>query len=183
MNTPPEEEGRTRTADTANLGLAALAMIAVLVVVLTCLVTYMAQTYLDRWRASAKLRRAEQAKLGVMPDTGLARGRLSSSEQIRRATKPLPAGDMADWFSWDYYPPYAKRAGLEGRVGVKIHIDTQGVVSDCRVVMSSGVSVLDQTTCALAIRNGKFSPARNENGQVIESDVVLPVVRWQLKEE
>lgn len=36
---------------------------------------------------------------------------------------------------------------------------------------------------ALAIRNGKFSPARNENGRAIESDVTLPVVHWQLKEE
>jgi len=183
MNMPPEQESRQRKADTGNLALAALALIGVLVVVLTCLVTFMAQTYLNRWRADARVHRAGQAKQGAGSVAGSVPGGLSNSEQSRRLTPALPAADMADWFSEGYYPPYAKRAGLEGRVGVKIHVDTGGVVSDCRVVMSSGVSVLDQTTCALAIRNGKFSPARNENGRAIESDVTLPVVHWQLKEE
>lgn len=99
---------------------------------------------------------------------------------------PRPAamvGNPAEWFSDDFYPPSAKQKGLEGRVSVVLRVDADGTVSDCTVVMSSGVAVLDQATCSSAIQNGRFSPALDDKGKPVASDVKLPPVRWQLRDE
>lgn len=92
-------------------------------------------------------------------------------------------GSPADWFSEETYPPYAKRHSIEGRVSVRLTIDETGLVSDCRVTASSGVPTLDQATCADAISNGRFKPAVDASGKPITSELDLPPVRWQLKDE
>lgn len=92
-------------------------------------------------------------------------------------------GTPGDWFSEDYYPPAAKKSGIEGRVSVMLTVGVDGKVADCRVTSSSGNSDLDDTTCKLAKRFGRFKPALDDSGKPIASEVRLPPVRWQLKEE
>ncbi|MGJ3649973.1 energy transducer TonB [Sphingomonas sp. GlSt437] len=92
-------------------------------------------------------------------------------------------GSYQDWFSQDYYPPAAKKASIEGRVGVLLSIGADGRVSGCRVVSSSGNQDLDDTTCRLAQRFGRFRPAQDDAGNPIASELRLPPVRWQLKDE
>lgn len=104
------------------------------------------------------------------------------------APEPAPhgahlMGNPGDWFSDDIYPPYAKHYGIEGRVRVRVVIDETGLVKDCHVVASSGAPTLDQATCSAAIRNGRFKPAVDASGKPITSELDLPPVRWQLKDE
>ncbi|MGJ3649600.1 energy transducer TonB [Sphingomonas sp. GlSt437] len=134
--------------------------------------------------------------------SGLVERLIRSGRDRERQTGPAPAppapepaapepaphgahmiGSPADWFSEETYPPYAKRHSIEGRVSVRLTIDETGLVSDCRVTASSGVPTLDQATCADAISNGRFKPAVDASGKPITSELDLPPVRWQLKDE
>lgn len=101
----------------------------------------------------------------------------------RLASGAQPRGNYADWFPNDYYPPAAKRAGIEGRVGVVLTVGADGRVSDCTVTSSSGNADLDDTTCRLAKRSGRFKPALDDTGKPIESKFRIPGVRWRLVDE
>lgn len=101
----------------------------------------------------------------------------------RLAQAAVPRGSPGDWFSDEFYPPAAKRAGVQGRVSVALSVGADGKVADCRVTASSGNADLDETTCRLAKRFGRYKPALDENGKPIESQVRIPAVRWVLKDE
>lgn len=92
-------------------------------------------------------------------------------------------GNPQDWFPNDYYPPAAKRAGIGGRVTVMVAVGTNGKVTSCHVVSSSGNQDLDDTTCKLAQRFGKYKPALDNSGQPIETQVRLGPIRWEVKDE
>lgn len=102
---------------------------------------------------------------------------------VTDAARAMPMGDMADWFSNDEYPPFAKKHGLEGRVRVTLNVDADGTVSDCTIAVSSGVRSLDLVTCAAAIRFGRFKPAHDATGNPVADRVDMPAVRWQLRSE
>lgn len=91
-----------------------------------------------------------------------------------------PRGNQGDWFPQDSYPAAARREGAEGRVSVTVGIGTNGRVTDCRVVSSSGNAELDGATCRLATRNGRFTPAKDADGQPVVSSFTLRNVRWRL---
>jgi TonB family protein len=57
------------------------------------------------------------------------------------------------------YPSAAKKAGLEGKVYLKILIDLKGVVSQVQVVKSSGAAILDSAAVNTA-KKYKFAPAK-----------------------
>lgn len=89
-------------------------------------------------------------------------------------------GSVGDWFPQDSYPAAALRDHAEGRVGVAVTVLASGRASGCEVVSSSGNSDLDQATCRLAIRNGRFQPARDQAGNAVAARIVLPPVRWRI---
>ena len=99
----------------------------------------------------------------------------------RVAVKVSPKGNPGSWFSNDDYPPAARRAEAQGRVSVALNIGADGRVTGCRVTSSSGNQDLDDATCRLAQRRGRFNPAKDPSGASIESTYVLPGVRWQLE--
>jgi periplasmic protein TonB len=80
----------------------------------------------------------------------------------------------------DDYPDASRRAGEEGVTGVRVTIGTDGRVSACSVVRSSGFSRLDERACQIAQRRWRFKPA-TENGQPVE-ETVNRNYRWQLQE-
>lgn len=89
-------------------------------------------------------------------------------------------GDVAGWFPQESYPAAALRAGVEGRVGVAVTVTPAGRAGGCEVVSSSGSGELDAATCSLALRNGRFEPARDRVGNALATRLVLPSVRWRL---
>ncbi|WP_119037562.1 energy transducer TonB [Hephaestia caeni] len=65
------------------------------------------------------------------------------------------------------YPKQARKAGHGGTVVVTLAIDADGSVSGCTVARSSGVAVLDQTTCRLARARFRYTPARDAAGRAV----------------
>jgi protein TonB len=101
----------------------------------------------------------------------------------RIATPVSPRGNQAGWFPQDSYPAAAKRAGAAGRVSVTVNVGTDGRVSGCTVISSSGNADLDSTTCNLARRNGRFNPAKDANGTPVASTFALRGILWKLEDE
>src|SRR5690606_17540542 len=82
--------------------------------------------------------------------------------QTRGAT---PDG-LARWSAriQENYPSRAVRDEIEGRVGVRVTIGTNGRVSGCTVTSSSGSSILDDAACDGMQRYARFNPALDDAG-------------------
>ncbi|MEO9133127.1 MAG: TonB family protein [Sphingomonas sp.] len=99
-----------------------------------------------------------------------------------KEAKVEPIGNPASWFSSDDYPPEARRNNQAGRVSIALSVDPAGKVVGCDVISSSGFPLLDTGTCEVALRNGRFTPARAASGKAVVGTFVIPGVRWQLAE-
>lgn len=84
-------------------------------------------------------------------------------------------------FSRDDYPKEAVRNGWEGTVVADLSVNKKGRVSACRIVKSSGYTVLDRTTCNLLFRRAKFTPATDDNGDPTEDTFRTPPIDWRLQ--
>jgi protein TonB len=93
-----------------------------------------------------------------------------------------PKGDPAAWFSTDDYPPGALRDQREGVTKIAYVINEQGRIDSCNVTGSSGSPDLDDTSCRLMLRRGRFSPALDQSGKPIKSSGTRNV-RWQIPKE
>lgn len=72
------------------------------------------------------------------------------------------------------YPPSARAARQGGTVATHLNVDTDGRVSKCRVIKSSGNADIDAITCRLIEQRFRFEPARSKAGQPIAD-----VTGWQ----
>ena len=70
------------------------------------------------------------------------------------------------------YPHEAGEAGLGGTVGVRFYVEPDGRVSGCDVTRSSGVPVLDDTTCRLIVERFRFRPSRDPSGRPVPATIV-----------
>ena len=82
-----------------------------------------------------------------------------------RARGATPDG-LARWSAriQENYPPRAVRDEVEGRVGVRVSIGTNGRVASCSVTSSSGSSILDEAACEGMERYARFNPALDDDG-------------------
>ena len=98
------------------------------------------------------------------------------------AVRPTPATPRGrgNIISEDDYPDASRRAEEQGVVRVSYVVDTDGKVSSCTVVQSSGSSRLDDATCKIIMRRFRFNPA-TVNGQPVPETKTQPV-RWQLRD-
>jgi len=60
------------------------------------------------------------------------------------------------------YPDLARKAGIEGRVVVKMIVDIDGSVLDAQIMKSSGNQMLDESAI-VAARRCKFTPAKQRD--------------------
>lgn len=102
---------------------------------------------------------------------------------VSQAARATPKGNPGNWFTHDDYPAAALRANASGRVTVVLSIDTSGRVANCKVTSSSGNSDLDDTTCRLATRRGRFNVAKDAAGNPIPSQATIPGVKWTVTDE
>ncbi|HPU16097.1 MAG TPA: TonB family protein [Polymorphobacter sp.] len=72
------------------------------------------------------------------------------------AASPYTAGD---------YPQSASRNSEMGYARIRVIVSPQGKPIDCAVVDSSGTASLDAASCAVMLKRGAFTPARDDNGQ------------------
>jgi TonB family protein len=77
------------------------------------------------------------------------------------------------------YPAEAIRLRAEGLAVVELTTTVRGEATACRVVTSTGTSVLDEATCRLAMTRAKLSPATDEYGESVAGTATLRFV-WRL---
>ena len=92
---------------------------------------------------------------------------------------PFYLGEPSRWITTDDYPASAVQAGQKGTSTALWTIGIDGRVKDCRIVRSSGVAALDQATCTLIAKRGRYMPARDKRGNLIEFHSMRRVV-WRL---
>ena len=95
------------------------------------------------------------------------------------ATMPSIRNGIASIFSTDDYPSAAVRESLQGTSGIRFWVSKDGKPSDCKIVETSGTKVLDQQSCGVVLRRGKFDPARTIKGDAIASPAFVRI-RWEL---
>ncbi|TMJ17704.1 MAG: energy transducer TonB [Alphaproteobacteria bacterium] len=95
--------------------------------------------------------------------------------------RAIGEGGAAGWFSSDDYPKEAIVQGAEGVTAVRLTVDPNGKVSDCKVTGSSGFASLDDTTCSLFRARGNFIPAHDRRGRPTTDSTSIRI-RWVLPE-
>ena len=91
-------------------------------------------------------------------------------------------GNPASWVTTDDYPPAALREGRQGVVAISWQINEQGRVENCQVTQSSGSPDLDDAACKLVTRRGKYTPAKDTNGNPIRGTDSRRF-RWQIPDQ
>jgi len=92
--------------------------------------------------------------------------------QAAVATRPV--GQIFGLIQPDDYPEQALESGLGGTVGVRMRIEPNGKIGECVALESSGVPILDKTTCAILMKRGRFTPAMGHDGK----PVAAPYFTW-----
>lgn len=77
------------------------------------------------------------------------------------------------------YPMTALGADAQGVVIVRLMIGVDGRVSDCILLRSSGNTALDDRTCRVYRRDGRFNPAIGEDGQPV-AEGYITWVTWRI---
>gem|GEM_PF-2791503 len=88
---------------------------------------------------------------------------------------PVVAIDPGSWLTTDDYPGAPVITAQGGRVHVRMAVDATGRPTSCTVTNTSGLPVLDNHTCALMMRRGHFTPARDARGRAIAGSFTTTV--------
>jgi protein TonB len=67
-------------------------------------------------------------------------------------------------YAVDDYPVQALKAGESGYVVIEVTVAPDGRPTNCTVVASSKSQVLDQKSCAVMLKRGRFAPAVDQAG-------------------
>jgi TonB family protein len=104
---------------------------------------------------------------------------MTSEEVATMATLAQHPTGVVSLFSTDDYPSSAVSKKEQGTAGVRFWIGPDGRASDCQVVESSGSQTLDDQTCSIMEKRARYSPARNNKGEVIRS-IGFQRIRWEI---
>lgn len=94
---------------------------------------------------------------------------------------PTPRGNPGGWASPRDYPSRALREEREGVTRFRVNVGANGRVTSCQITGSSGHSDLDDTTCKLITRRGRFRPATDGSNNEV-AGTWSSAVRWQIPE-
>lgn len=106
---------------------------------------------------------------------------LASTGPAANAKIPEPRGNLAGVFLYSDYPTEALQKNQQGDVGVSLHINATGAISDCIVEKSSGSAILDTRTCDVIRKRATFKPALDSKGRGIESQY-HQTIHWRIAE-
>jgi protein TonB len=113
---------------------------------------------------------------------------LSPGFAVPSATSPAPnAGrqvetiraraNLASYISDADYPSAGHAQHMQGNTGLRLSVATDGRVTNCDIVSSSGYPLLDETTCRLLTARAQFTPAHDAHGNAT-TDVVGARISW-----
>jgi protein TonB len=95
---------------------------------------------------------------------------------------PTPRGNPGNWANSNDYPSGPLRRNEEGVTSFRVTVSTDGRVQSCEVTRSSGSAELDDATCKLISRRGRFNPATDGDGQPT-AGAWASSVRWQIPKD
>lgn len=78
------------------------------------------------------------------------------------------------------YPDRAVERGAVGSTELLLTISPEGVPIDCRPIRATGHKDLDQKTCEVLRKKGRFTPAVDRAGQPMQSPIVFSVA-WRVQ--
>lgn len=102
-----------------------------------------------------------------------------TSSFIPRSAKPRT--NPGTWATTLDYPARAIREGRQGVTAFRVSVGTDGKVSECMIIRSSGSQDLDEATCAKVSKRAKFEPATDANGNRVTGSYANSI-RWELPE-
>lgn len=108
----------------------------------------------------------------------LAKWGLSKPDQARIARFPEPEVSLNSLVSDYDYPTAALARRSIGRVEARVTIHTDGSISDCRIVRSSGHKPLDDMMCEVVGR-ARFRPAIDDGGVALSSPYYF-AINWMM---
>lgn len=76
-------------------------------------------------------------------------------------------------------PPALRGAAFSGTSRVEVAVGTQGEVTACRTLHSSGSNVLDALTCRLIFERFRFRPALDRRGRP-RPDTIIYEQEWTI---
>ena len=113
-------------------------------------------------------------------DDDLVAGWGFDASQQRLLSVPVkPSNYPGRWVTNDDYPRDDFVRKNEGMTTFLLGVGTDGAVTGCRVVGSSGFPSLDKRTCELLLARAVFEPAKDRGGQPVASFYVNRVW-WQV---
>ncbi|HWH23044.1 MAG TPA: energy transducer TonB [Allosphingosinicella sp.] len=80
------------------------------------------------------------------------------------------------------YPPLSIKLREEGTTHYRAQVDGKGRLQSCMITKSSGYARLDEATCDLLIRNGRFKPGMSSDGRGIRTAIDGQMV-WKLPDQ
>jgi TonB family protein len=101
------------------------------------------------------------------------------SDGLRSEHKQRATANLVDLFKDSDYPVAAAQGRFEGTVKVALLIDETGKLSDCSVVQTTGVALLDAQACALIKKRAKFQPAMGPDGKPAK-DALFQRITWRM---
>lgn len=115
---------------------------------------------------------------GAFPlDPGLP---LDPPKPVQPAFEPkaaAPLGSPGTWAGEGDYPPGDLHAGHAGVTRFRVGIGSDGRVSDCTIVASSGWPGLDAAACRAVTMRARFRAATDERGQATAGNYAS-AIRW-----
>lgn len=111
---------------------------------------------------------------------GIAIRAISPPAQSRDvSTAAAPRGNMAYWVTASDYPPLALVNNASGIVTYAATVGVDGRVTKCVVTETTTVQILNDATCHLIMRRGRFTPATDRNGNFVPS-IYTNRIKWSL---
>ncbi len=98
-------------------------------------------------------------------------------EQASLSEPPRPANNIGNWVTTYDYPGEALWKRMEGMVGFRLDIDTEGRVTGCHIQSSSAPPILEVATCDLVRSRARFRAARDAGGKPVKA-YYINRVRW-----
>lgn len=105
----------------------------------------------------------------------------STATAVRQKSPAKDSGEQADYIPPAYreaskppYPPNLRQRRVEGSLRVSISIDSEGVPTEVRIIVSSGHAEFDTTARRWILEHWRFTPARRA-GIPVDSTVTTSI--------
>ena len=95
---------------------------------------------------------------------------------------PRASGDQSRWVTPDDYPASDLRPGHTGTTKYRVIVGTNGRVTSCEVVKSSGWPGLDKATCTYVSKRARFEAGTDKSGAKAVDSYSGSVI-WQIPKD